>query len=197
MSGRDSLPHFPAPSKGQSPQQQQPPSRPRPPQQQSSQGKMYQQPYQQQQPAQGYQPTSSVPGAYPGSPVGGYQVGPPGTGYGGAYPPQQQQAQYAGVSPAPAYTQSRGSLQAPPGIYPQLYSIFKAADTNNSGQLSERELSRALVNGDWTPFDPKTVKLMVKMFDVDQYLPPPCLVLTFLKLRNNWVRRICRVMEIS
>ena len=168
MSGRDSLPHFPAPSKSQSPQQQ-PPSRPPPPKQQSSQGKMYQPPYQQQQPTQGYQPTSSVPGAYPGSPVGGYQ---PGTGYGSAYPPQQQQAQYGGVPSGQAYSQPRGSQQAPPGIDPQLYSLFKAADTTNKGELSEPELSRALVNGDWTPFDPKTVKLMVKMFDVDQYLPP-------------------------
>jgi hypothetical protein len=166
MSGRDSLPHFPAPSKSQSPQQQ-PPSRPPPPKQQSPQGKMYQPPYQQQQPAQGYQPTSSVPGAYPGSPVGGYQ----GTGFGGAYPPQQQQAQYGGVSSGQAYSQPRGSQQAPPGIDPQLYSLFKAADTTNKGELSEQELSRALVNGDWTPFDPKTVKLMVKMFDVDQYVP--------------------------
>ena len=131
---------------------------------------MYQQPYQQQQPSQGYQSTSSVPGSYPGSPVGGYQVGPPGTGYASGYPPQQQQGQYGAVATQSGYAQPRsGSQHAPPGVDPQLYSLFKAADTNNSGQLSELELSRALVNGDWTPFDPKTVKLMVKMFDVDQY----------------------------
>jgi len=56
----------------------------------------------------------------------------------------------------------------PPGIDPQLYAKFKSADVNGTGQLSEREISVALVNGDWTPFDPKTVKLMVKMFDVDR-----------------------------
>jgi len=32
-------------------------------------------------------------------------------------------------------------------------------DTN---QLSEQELSRALVNGDWTPFDSHTVKMMIR-----------------------------------
>ena len=118
----------------------------------------FQQPYQQQ--------TSPVPGAYPapGSPVGGYQVGPPATGY----PPQQGYQQgygQPGYSPNPARPVQ---AQSPPGVDPQLYNLFRAADTNGTGQLSEREISRALVNGDWSPFDPKTIKLMVKMFDVDQ-----------------------------
>lgn len=116
---------------------------------------------------QPYQP-APVTGGYtsPGSPVGGYQVGPPATGY--AAPPQQgyQQAYgQPGYSPNPARPVS---AQPPPGVDPQLFNLFRAADTNGSGQLSEREISRALVNGDWTPFDAKTIKLMVKMFDVDQ-----------------------------
>jgi len=38
----------------------------------------------------------------------------------------------------------------------------------DSGQLSERELQRALVNGDWTAFDPHTVRMMIRMFDTDR-----------------------------
>lgn len=100
--------------------------------------------YQQQGPYQ-YQQSSGVPGAFP---AGGYQSSPP--------------VAYAQT------TQYSYSQQPPPGVDIQLYNRFRAADVKNSGQLTEVELSGALVNGDWTPFDPKTVKLMVKMFDVDQ-----------------------------
>jgi Ca2+-binding EF-hand superfamily protein len=37
-----------------------------------------------------------------------------------------------------------------------------------SGQLSESELRAALVNGDWSSFDPQTVKMMIRMFDSDR-----------------------------
>lgn len=33
---------------------------------------------------------------------------------------------------------------------------------SGSGQLSERELRAALVNGDWTSFDPHTVRMMIR-----------------------------------
>lgn len=38
----------------------------------------------------------------------------------------------------------------------------------DTGQLSEKELSAALVNGDWTAFDPHTVRMMIRMFDSDR-----------------------------
>lgn len=41
-------------------------------------------------------------------------------------------------------------------------------DSLGTGQLSERELSAALVNGDWTAFDPQTVRMMIRMFDSDR-----------------------------
>jgi Ca2+-binding EF-hand superfamily protein len=41
-------------------------------------------------------------------------------------------------------------------------------DKDRSGQLSESELRRALVNGDYTAFDPHTVKMMIRMFDADR-----------------------------
>jgi hypothetical protein len=40
--------------------------------------------------------------------------------------------------------------------------------STGSGQLSERELRTALVNGDWSPFDPHTVRMMIRMFDADR-----------------------------
>ena len=36
------------------------------------------------------------------------------------------------------------------------------------GQLSERELGSALVNGDFSSFDPHTVRMMIRMFDSDR-----------------------------
>lgn len=43
-----------------------------------------------------------------------------------------------------------------------------APTLTGTGQLSERELSAALVNGDWTAFDPHTVRMMIRMFDSDR-----------------------------
>lgn len=149
MSGRNSLPHFPAPDKAQRPSGQ-------------SQANMY-------QPGQSYQQNpSGVPGSYPPA---GYQVGPPSTGYVASQQSYQPGYGQSGSNANQGSAQRPSASQPPPGIDPQLYNVFRTADTNNSGQLSEMELSRALVNGDWTPFDGKTVKLMVKMFDADQYVP--------------------------
>ncbi|KAH8694023.1 hypothetical protein BGW36DRAFT_399205 [Talaromyces proteolyticus] len=47
----------------------------------------------------------------------------------------------------------------------QLLPLFRAANVSRSGALSESELGSALVNGDYTAFDPNTVKTMVRMFD--------------------------------
>ncbi|KAI0101615.1 EF-hand [Nemania sp. FL0031] len=54
------------------------------------------------------------------------------------------------------------------GADPSLLPLFRAVDKNATGQLSERELSAALVNGDWTAFDPQTVRMMIRMFDSDR-----------------------------
>lgn len=53
----------------------------------------------------------------------------------------------------------------PPGANAQLWGWFKAVDTDNSGQLTVDELQRALINGDWSPFNIETVRTMVNMFD--------------------------------
>ncbi|KAI0061890.1 EF-hand [Artomyces pyxidatus] len=56
----------------------------------------------------------------------------------------------------------------PPGADPQLWSWFTAVDTDRSGQVSAPELQKALINGDWSPFDLDTVKLLMNIFDSDR-----------------------------
>ncbi|CEJ02864.1 hypothetical protein RMCBS344292_16858 [Rhizopus microsporus] len=103
---------------------------------------------------------------------GGYQnYPPPGT------PQQQQQQGYGaygrppmsqgGYPPQQNYGRPPGPPGCPPGADPQLWSWFTAVDTDHSGQLSVDELQRALVNGDWSPFNIETVRTMVNMFDKD------------------------------
>ncbi|KAJ9074756.1 hypothetical protein DSO57_1003411 [Entomophthora muscae] len=50
----------------------------------------------------------------------------------------------------------------------ELQYWFSSVDTDNSGHLSAEELQKALANGDYTPFNIETVRLMVNMFDTDQ-----------------------------
>jgi len=79
--------------------------------------------------------------------------------YGGPY----------GGTPAYQGQQLGGFTSQPPhGADPQLWSWFVSVDHDRSGAISAHELQRALVNGDWTPFDLDTVKLLMNIFDVDR-----------------------------
>jgi peflin len=49
-----------------------------------------------------------------------------------------------------------------------LWNWFSAVDTDRSGHISAPELQKALINGDWTPFDLDTVKLLMTIFDSDR-----------------------------
>jgi len=93
-------------------------------------------------------------GGYPGG-AGGY----------GAPPPPAAHAGYHG-----------GGFSAPPGrgggppagADPQLWQWFSTVDTDRSGAITVNELERALINGDWTPFDLDTVKMLMQIFDADR-----------------------------
>lgn len=105
----------------------------------------------------------------PGQQGGGYGVPPPGQqggyGAGGA-----QQSSYGGA-PQQGYGRPQAfnaSTGPPPGADPQLWQWFIAVDRDRSGQINPQELSQALVNGDWTPFDLDTVKMLMSVFDVDR-----------------------------
>jgi Ca2+-binding EF-hand superfamily protein len=51
------------------------------------------------------------------------------------------------------------------GGQPDLASIFRNVDRDNSDQISSEELQKALSNGTWTPFNPETCRIMIGMFD--------------------------------
>ena len=46
--------------------------------------------------------------------------------------------------------------------------IFRRVDTDNSGAISQRELSDALRNPDGSKFENSTIRLMVKLFDTNK-----------------------------
>ncbi|THU90648.1 EF-hand, partial [Dendrothele bispora CBS 962.96] len=48
------------------------------------------------------------------------------------------------------------------------WNWFAAVDTGNSGRITAQELERALMNGDWSPFDIDTVKMLVSIFVMDR-----------------------------
>jgi len=56
----------------------------------------------------------------------------------------------------------------PAGADPTLWNWFSAVDIDRSGVISAPELQRALINGDWSPFDLDTVKLLMNIFDTDR-----------------------------
>ncbi|EMF10639.1 EF-hand [Sphaerulina musiva SO2202] len=110
-------------------------------------------------------------------------------GYGQAPPPRSSSTAYGVASPPPAANYGHGpppqgyhnrppipEHQRPPTVAPPrdgndrdaLWPLFLQVDRNRTGQLSEAELSRALVNGDYTAFDGHTVKMMIRMFDTDR-----------------------------
>ncbi|KAK1826141.1 hypothetical protein QBC39DRAFT_28661 [Podospora conica] len=81
-----------------------------------------------------------------------------------------------GGRPGSSNNQGSSRPQPPPspgpktdgGADPTLLPLFRAVDKDGTGQLSEKELSAALVNGDWTAFDQQTVRMMIRMFDSDR-----------------------------
>ncbi|KAF8161611.1 hypothetical protein B0H34DRAFT_796370 [Crassisporium funariophilum] len=109
------------------------------------------------QPGGGYgAPAGGGYGAPP--PGGGYGAPPPPGGYGGGAPPGYG----GGFAPPPT---NRGP---PAGADPQLWNWFSSVDLDRSGAITATELERALINGDWTPFDLDTVKLLMTIFDTDR-----------------------------
>lgn len=48
-----------------------------------------------------------------------------------------------------------------PQIDPQVQQWFMAVDADRSGRISALELQQALVNGNWSHFNPETCRLMI------------------------------------
>ncbi|KAI0012149.1 hypothetical protein F4779DRAFT_569602 [Xylariaceae sp. FL0662B] len=103
--------------------------------------------------------------------------GKPSSGSSSYHPPSMTSPPPPTSGPRPAaHSRPPASSRPPPSpgpglegaADPTLLPLFRAVDKDGGGQLSERELSAALVNGDWTAFDPQTVRMMIRMFDSDR-----------------------------
>ncbi|KAI9730617.1 MAG: hypothetical protein M1818_008099 [Claussenomyces sp. TS43310] len=94
-----------------------------------------------------------------GNYAGAYANSPP-PNHNGRFPPNHRPVPTSRPPPTPAPSGSQPD--------PSLLPLFRAVDKDGSGQLSEKELGAALVNGDWSSFDPYTVRLMIRMFDTDR-----------------------------
>ncbi|KAJ7189224.1 hypothetical protein C8R46DRAFT_1157817 [Mycena filopes] len=105
--------------------------------------------------------------------VRGYGAPPPqGGGYGGGAPPYGGApggggGGYGAGGHAGGFAPPGGG-GPPPGADPQLWNWFSSVDLDRSGAITANELERALINGDWTPFDLDTVKLLMTIFDTDR-----------------------------
>ncbi|KAL7936054.1 EF-hand [Trichoderma chlorosporum] len=90
--------------------------------------------------------------------------------YGLGSPPPVASAQRPAAQhhPAPSSRPPPSPSHDLNGADPTLLPLFRAVDKDGTGHLSEKELSAALVNGDWTAFDIHTVRMMIRMFDADR-----------------------------
>lgn len=52
----------------------------------------------------------------------------------------------------------------PAGIDPSVYQWFLSVDQDKSGHITAHELQQALVNGNWSHFNPETCRLMISKF---------------------------------
>ncbi|KAF8857002.1 sorcin [Acephala macrosclerotiorum] len=104
----------------------------------------------------------------PQGPPHGYGTPPPNRGYASPPPGQYGTGRPGPGGRAPPMSRPPPSPAPPAGADPALWPLFKAVDKDGTGNLTERELRAALVNGDWTSFDPHTVKMMIRMFDTDR-----------------------------
>merc|ERR1712051_599040 len=118
-------------------------------------------------PGSGY-PTQG--GGYPGSapprPAGGYPgSAPPQGGYPGSAP--RPAGGYPGSAPPQGGYPGYGAPQQPP-VDPQVQQWFNAVDQDRSGQITAGELSKALVNGNWSNFSEEACRMMIDMYDKDK-----------------------------
>ncbi|KAF1975785.1 EF-hand [Bimuria novae-zelandiae CBS 107.79] len=94
---------------------------------------------------------------YGSPPPQNYGQGPPPLGHHGRPAIQQRPP----PTPAPPLPRDGNDREA-------LRRTFDSVDRDGNRSLTEEELRAALVNGDWTPFDPHTVRMMIRMFDTDR-----------------------------
>ncbi|KAL9113409.1 MAG: hypothetical protein Q9227_002450 [Pyrenula ochraceoflavens] len=87
--------------------------------------------------------------------------------YSRLHSPPPQNYGFGPPPPQPSYSPRPAPSPAPPPAADStdLFPLFRAANASNTGTLSESELGSALVNADYTSFDPHTIRVMMQMFD--------------------------------
>ena len=104
---------------------------------------------------------------------------PPPIGYGQGLPPSNPTSrlpQLANNCPPPS------PAPPPDADSSDLYPLFLAANSSHSGSLSESELGSALVNADYSAFDPYTITMMMRMFSTAPRLD----FVTYEEFVNLW-----------
>ncbi|KAK5134374.1 hypothetical protein LTR08_006554 [Meristemomyces frigidus] len=123
--------------------------------------------YNQQPPPSRFGSQSAYGQQAPPQPPRNNLTSPPPANYGQGPPPQG----YHNRPAIPDHQRPPTTAPLPPrdgNDRDALWPLFLQVDKDHSGQLSEEELRRALVNGDYTAFDEHTVKMMIRMFDTDR-----------------------------
>jgi len=107
-------------------------------------------------------PPASAPG-YGAPPSGAPGYGASGYGAPGYGAPGYGAPGYG----APGYG-APGHGGPPPGVSQELWHWFLSVDSDRNGRITGEELQRALLNGNWSPFNAETCRLMIGMFDTDK-----------------------------
>ncbi|MCJ1374774.1 hypothetical protein MMC20_006006 [Loxospora ochrophaea] len=115
--------------------------------------------------AQSSPQVSSYQGRSPHNSFSGYGASPPPPQNYGFGPPPQNHGRPPHQNRPPPTPAPPAAGTGPGGSDPSLLPLFRAVDKDGSGQLTEQKLRNALVNGDFTSFDPHTVRMMIRMFD--------------------------------
>ncbi|CAM6049532.1 unnamed protein product [Sphagnum compactum] len=97
-----------------------------------------------------------------GHPSYGQSYGQESAAYGQTYPPAQGQSQYRRPAVAASF---------PPGTEPEIVRIFEQTDSDRSGYIDAAELGRVLSTDGYTPFSPRTVRLILHLFAENQTAP--------------------------
>lgn len=67
-----------------------------------------------------------------------------------------------------------------------LFRLFRAANASGTGSLTTAELGSALVNADFTPFDPRTITSLMRMFTSSPPNQAQGPTITFEEFENLW-----------
>ncbi|KAK5088050.1 hypothetical protein LTR05_002266 [Lithohypha guttulata] len=113
------------------------------------------------------------------------QSPPPPADYGQGLRPRPPPAGY-GALPSQQVQVPQRTMPPPDADSADLYPLFRAANASGTGSLTVSELGSALVNADFTPFDPLTIRSLMKMFSTTPLDHPHGPVVVFSEFQSLW-----------